>query len=119
MGTKASEALGLLRFARGLPDYVRRIPRLLYIIVGDGPGRVQLEAQCRGKGIVDRFRFPGWIEHTRMPDYLRLADIVVMPSESEGQSLVYLEAQACGRVLLASRIEGARIIRDGENRCPL
>jgi glycosyltransferase involved in cell wall biosynthesis len=90
-------------------------PRLLYIIVGDGPGRVHLEAQCRGKGIVDRFRFPGWIEHARMPEYLRLADIIVMPSESEGQSLVYLEAQACGRVLLASRIEGAReVIRDGE-----
>jgi glycosyltransferase involved in cell wall biosynthesis len=90
-------------------------PRLLYVIVGDGPGRVYMEAQCRRKGIEDRFRFRGWIEHARMPEYLRLADIVVMPSESEGQSLVYLEAQACGRVLLASRIEGAgEVIRDGE-----
>jgi len=38
-----------------------------------------------------------------------------MPSEFEGRSLVYLEKQACGRVLLASDIPSAReVVVDGE-----
>ena len=39
---------------------------------------------------------------------MRLADLVAMPSGSEGQALVHLEAQACARVLLASDIPAAR-----------
>jgi glycosyltransferase involved in cell wall biosynthesis len=50
-----------------------------------------------------------------MPDYINLADIVVMPSAAETQALVYLETQACARLLLASDIPGAReVIVDGE-----
>jgi glycosyltransferase involved in cell wall biosynthesis len=50
-----------------------------------------------------------------MPQYLNLADIVVLPSEREGAPLVYREAQACGRVLLASDIPAAyEAIVDGE-----
>jgi glycosyltransferase involved in cell wall biosynthesis len=38
-----------------------------------------------------------------------------MPSDSETQALVYLEAQACARVLLASDVPGAReVMTDGE-----
>ena len=43
-----------------------------------------------------------------MPRYMNLADLVVMPSEREGLSRVYLEAQACAKTLLASDIPGAR-----------
>lgn len=90
-------------------------PRLLYLILGDGPLRASMEDVCARQGITQRFRFPGWIDHTAVPDHLNLADVVVMPSELEGQSLVYLEAQACGRVLLASDIPAAReFIVDGE-----
>ena len=39
---------------------------------------------------------------------MNLADLVVMPSESEGLARVYLEAQACGRTLIASDIAAAR-----------
>jgi glycosyltransferase involved in cell wall biosynthesis len=50
-----------------------------------------------------------------VPDYINLADVVVMPSEREGQSLVYLEAQACGKLIVASDIPAAReVITDGE-----
>jgi len=74
-----------------------------------------MENACRRAGLLERFRFVGWVEHRRVADYLRLAAMVVMPSESEGQALVYLETQACGRLLLASDIPGAKeAIIDGE-----
>ncbi|HZS34797.1 MAG TPA: glycosyltransferase [Methylomirabilota bacterium] len=89
-------------------------PRLVYLVVGDGPYRAPMEACARALGIAARVRFVGWVEHRDVPAYLRLADVVVMPSEREGLALVYLEAQAVGRVLVASDIPAAReVVVDG------
>ena len=79
-------------------------PRLVYLIVGDGPARRPMEDACQQAGIQDRVRFTGWVDYPRVPDYINLADLVVMPSADEGLARVYLETQACGRVLLASDI---------------
>ena len=66
-------------------------------------------------GISERARFAGWVDYERVPDYVNVADLIVVPSESEGLARVYLEAQACARVLLASDIPPAReVIVDGE-----
>jgi glycosyltransferase involved in cell wall biosynthesis len=95
-------------------EALRHNPRLLYLIVGDGPLRGAMEQDCRRRQIASRFRFTGRVDHGRVPAYLNLADLVAMPSEVENQSLVYLEAQACGRVLLASDIPAAReVVVDG------
>ena len=95
---------------------LRRNPRLIYVVVGEGEHRADMEDLCRQKGILGRFRFTGWVTHEAVPGYLNLADIVVMPSEIETQALVYLETQACGRLLLASDIPGAReVVEQGRN----
>jgi glycosyltransferase involved in cell wall biosynthesis len=83
-------------------------PNLVYVMVGDGPDRPGVERKCRDAGIGRRFRFTGWVDYPHMPDYLALADIVVMPSADEQQSRMYLETQAAGRVLVASDIPAAR-----------
>ena len=90
-------------------------PRLLGLILGDGPLRKQMEEAAAERGIGSRFRFTGWLDHATIPRHLSLADVVVMPGEFEGRSLVYLETQACGRVLLASDLAPAReVIIDGK-----
>jgi glycosyltransferase involved in cell wall biosynthesis len=95
---------------------LRENPGLVYVIVGDGEYRSIISEACRRKGIADRFRFTGWVDYRAMPAYLNLADIVVMTSEVETQALVYLEAQASGRLLLTSDIPAARqVVSDGEN----
>lgn len=69
---------------------------------------------CRREGIHENFRFVGWVEYDRIPDFINLADLVVMPSEAESQARVYLETQACARLLLASDIPAAReVVVDG------
>ena len=88
---------------------------LVYLIVGDGPLLPSLKEATLKKGLDRSFRFVGWIDHDRMPDYLNLADIVVMASKHETQALAYLEAQASGLLLLTSDVPGAREIAvDGE-----
>lgn len=94
---------------------VGRSTGLTYVIVGDGPLRADIEQACRVEGVAEHLRFVGWVDYAEMPMYVNLADIVVMPSEGEGLSRVYLETMACGRVLLASDIPAAReAIRDGQ-----
>jgi len=89
--------------------------RLTYVVVGDGPLRQEMEQQCRARNVSQRFRFVGWVSHEQVPQFLNLADMVIMPSESEGQALAHLETQACGRLLIASDTPGAReVVRDGE-----
>ena len=85
---------------------LRSDPRLVYVVVGDGPCRRDIEEACTRSGIARRFRFVGWVSHLRVADFLRLADIVALPSEYENQALVALETQACARVLLASDVPG-------------
>lgn len=94
---------------------LRSNPALLFLVVGHGPARAAMEAACTANGIAPRFRFVGWIGHDRIPDYFNLSDVIVMPAEDEAQARVYLETQACGRVLLASDIAAAReVVTDGQ-----
>lgn len=94
---------------------LRQDRSLVYVIVGDGPLRATMELACRERQLAERFRFVGWVPYHQVPDYVNLADLVVMPSEAEGLSRVYLETQASGRVLLASDIPAAReVVVHGE-----
>lgn len=89
-------------------------PRLLYVLVGDGIVRAETEAAVRSGGLEPRFRFTGWIDREDVWDYLRLADLVLLTSETEALAYAYLEAQATARVLLASDLPAAReVIAEG------
>ncbi len=87
---------------------LRREPRLLFVVAGDGRCREEVERECAARGLGGRFRFPGWIAYERMPELINTAEMVVMPSAYECQALVYLEAMACGRPLIASDIPASR-----------
>lgn len=85
-----------------------RFPTLVCVVVGDGPLRIRIAEAADDLGLSRVLRFTGWVPHERMPELITLADLVAMPSSAEGLARVYLEAQACGRVLVASDIPAAR-----------
>ncbi|HKA54448.1 MAG TPA: glycosyltransferase family 4 protein [Candidatus Binatia bacterium] len=94
---------------------LRSNPQVVYLIIGDGPCRKEMEELGRRKGIAAGFRYVGEIDRQQVPRYLNLSDIVLLSSEREGLSLVGCEAQACGRTLLMSDIPAAyETIIDGE-----
>lgn len=104
-----------LDFVHAANEALARDPSLVYLVVGDGALRGAMEAACREAGTAGHFRFVGWRAYEEVPRHVNLADVVVMPSESEGLSRAYLETQACGRVLIASDIAPAReVVRHGE-----
>lgn len=88
----------------------------VFVVAGDGRLREDVERECHARGLDANFRFPGWIAHQRMPELFSVGDMVAMPSAYECQALVYLEAMACGRPLIASDIVAAReVVEHGIN----
>lgn len=64
------------------------------MFVGDGSLRSKLEESARNLGMADRVIFTG---DTKAPaEYYQAMDYMIMPSESEGLSMVAIEAQAAG-----------------------
>ena len=82
-----------------LADAFGRLGRGSLTFVGDGPLRSELEGR-------DRVRVVGRVAHDAVPGWLSAADVVCGPAlvEPFGQSL--LEALACGRPVVATRIGG-------------
>jgi glycosyltransferase involved in cell wall biosynthesis len=95
---------------------LRRDPRLLFVLAGEGSLRPQVEQACRVAGIEDRVRVLGWIEYDQIPGLMGLADVVVLASDGEGLARASLEALATGKVLIITDIPPSReVVSDGHN----
>jgi glycosyltransferase involved in cell wall biosynthesis len=104
-----------LDIVRSSVQALARCPDAVYVIVGDGALGGEVFDTARALGVERSFRYVGWQPYEQIPRYINLADIVVMPSFGEGLARVYLETQACGRVLVASDTGAAReVVADGE-----
>ncbi|TAE69876.1 MAG: N-acetyl-alpha-D-glucosaminyl L-malate synthase BshA [Bacteroidetes bacterium] len=85
-------------------DLVRKdIPAKL-LLIGDGPERINLEIQCRELGITDDVRMLGKLD--AVEEVLSIADLFLMPSESESFGLSALEAMACEVPVISSDAGG-------------
>ena len=80
---------------------------------GDESEKERLKAVASALGVRDRVDFLGSVAHHELPYFYAAADVCVMPSYSESFGLVALEAQACGRPVVASGVSGLRsVVRD-------
>lgn len=71
-------------------------PRLMLLLVGDGPYREPCAELARRLGIGDRVRFVGFVPREEVDRYYAAADLFVFPSMTETQGLVVGEAMAYG-----------------------
>ncbi|HOV98745.1 MAG TPA: N-acetyl-alpha-D-glucosaminyl L-malate synthase BshA [Bacteroidota bacterium] len=81
----------------------KKIPSIL-LLIGDGPDRSQCEILCRELGIADKVRFLG--KQTELVPILSMADLFLMPSQSESFGLSALEAMACEVPVISSSVGG-------------
>jgi phosphatidylinositol alpha-1,6-mannosyltransferase len=95
-------ALGAVR--RALPD-------VLYAVVGEGEERQALEELVRRGGLEGHVQFLGQRDDAEMVQCYQQCDLFVLPNRQvgediEGFGMVLLEAQACGRPVLAGASGG-------------
>jgi glycosyltransferase involved in cell wall biosynthesis len=84
---------------------VRRTgPQVTLDVVGDGPLRATLVSLADELGLDGAVRFCGEVDHGQLPEAYRGASAFVVSSRHEAQSMVSLEAAACGAELVGTRV---------------
>jgi glycosyltransferase involved in cell wall biosynthesis len=107
----------LLEIAR---EVLKRRTDVHFLLVGDGPLRVEIEDRAREMGLSGRTHFVGI--RTDVPRLMRGAmDVFVFPSLWEGLPVTVVEAQAAGlRCILSDAISGeVSILPEQSYRLPL
>jgi glycosyltransferase involved in cell wall biosynthesis len=90
------------RFLRAAALVHAAEPAARFAVVGDGPLRAELEALARELGLAVSFTGA----RTDARALLARADVLVVASDSEGQSLVTLEALAAGTPVVSTPVAG-------------
>jgi len=94
----------------GIDDVIRALllldPRIKFLILGIGPDEPKLRALSDTLKVSDRVKFLGQISHDEMPEYLKISDIFIRASRSEGLGNSFLEAMAVGIPVIATPVGG-------------
>lgn len=77
-----------------------------FLILGKGPDEAMLRNLAYEKGVADRVQFLGQVLHEDMPKYLKVSDVFIRPSRSEGLGNSFLEAMAAGIPVIATPVGG-------------
>lgn len=93
-------------FLRAAAAVRAAVPAVRFTIVGDGPLRSSLEAQCADLGLRDAVVFAG--ERSDVEALLRSATSFWLTSRWEGMPNVVLEAMASGVPVVATDVSGVR-----------
>lgn len=111
--------VGRLALEKNLPVLLEALAgvsgRFETVLVGEGPLELELKRKTASLGL-RHVSFNGPATGKDLQNLYRTADVLVLPSKSEGMSLVLLEAMAMGLPVVATDLASNRaVIVDGEN----
>ena len=89
-----------------------------FIILGDGPDKEILKNLAESEEVSERVEFLGLVDHKEMPKYLKVSDIFIRPSLSEGFGNSFVEAMASEIPVIATQEGGIADFLFDANRNP-
>jgi len=103
-----------LDFALGVIADVRRQCDAGVVVIGEGPYRKTLEQKVKEKGLEGRVQFMGILRGEELVEAINTADLYLITSASDTQSLTTLQAMACGLPVVGANAGGLpEYIQDG------
>jgi phosphatidylinositol alpha-1,6-mannosyltransferase len=107
---------------RALALVLAKVPDAQWVVIGDGSLRPAVEELARSYGVASSIRFLGAASDDQRDAWLARAQLLAMPSRlpaggfaGEGFGIVYLEAGAYGKPVVAGNVGGAvDAVVDGE-----
>jgi glycosyltransferase involved in cell wall biosynthesis len=98
---------GYDQIIRALPEIIKTIPNVHYLIGGKGGDRPRIEKLIKDLNLENHVTLAGFIPDEELTDHYNLCDVFAMPSKGEGFGIVYLEALACGKPTIGGNQDGA------------
>lgn len=98
-----------------LIDAMPHLPDARLVLIGKGPQADRLRRQAAAIGVADRVHFTGAITQTEIARWLSAAEVMCLPSASEGLANAWVEALACGTPLVITDVGGARELLGDSN----
>lgn len=114
-------SVGRLASVKGwnlLVDFIRlkNDPDYILIFVGDGEDRTKIEKEAEDLIHQGRIIITGFLQPEDVSRYINISDVVLVASFVEGWSTAMVEAIACGKPIVSTKVSGASaIIKEGEN----
>lgn len=106
--SEAEQYKGYDQLLLALPAIRQVLPDVHYILVGQGGDRPRVEQMITQLKLHDCVTLAGYVPDAELVDHYNLCDVFAMPSKGEGFGIVYLEAMACGKPVLAGNCDGAQ-----------
>jgi glycosyltransferase involved in cell wall biosynthesis len=105
--SKTEKYKGYDRIIMAMKDIVKEVPNVKYILVGSGDDMERIKRLIKDNNLEDKVFLTGFIPDEEIVDYYNLCDVFVMPSKGEGFGIVFLEALACGKPVIAGNKDGS------------
>ncbi len=88
---------------------------VIFLVLGIGPLEIDLKLKIKNLKLGGRVIFLGHVNHEDLPNYLKISDVFVRPSLSEGLGNSFIEAMAVGVPVVATPVGGIPdFLKDGE-----
>ena len=91
---------------KAISQLAGKYSNLKYVVIGDGPEMYSLRRLTRDLNLDRQVEFLGELPHEKVMEYMAVADIFSLPSWQEGFGVVYLEAMAHSKPVIACQGEG-------------
>lgn len=104
---RAERYKGYDQILRALPALRHEFPEIRYILGGRGRDRPRIEALSKELGVAENVILPGYVPDHELREHYNLCNVFAMPSKGEGFGIVFLEAMACGKPVLAGNKDGS------------
>jgi len=98
---------GYDQILRSLAKVRERFPDVRYILGGRGPDRGRIESLVRELRLTANVTLAGYVPDHELRSHYNLCDVFAMPSKGEGFGIVFLEAMACGKPVVAGSKDGS------------
>jgi glycosyltransferase involved in cell wall biosynthesis len=93
-------------------DALSALPEATLVLIGKGEDEAALKAKAAALGVVDRVQFIGSLPPVVVADWLAAADVMTLPSASEGLANAWVEALASGTPVVTCDVGGASELFD-------
>lgn len=109
---RLDDGKGFPHLVKIMPEVLKRVPNLVWVVIGNGPKRDSIYEDIRKNNLQNVVRYMGDVPHKDIKKYYYLADIFVLfthpepDGREEGLGLVFLEAAACGKAVIAGKSGG-------------